>query len=600
MHRAVSSALAATAAGAASSADHDPVGAEPLFCGKSIFTRLAESTFGAFSRAMASIQLPAVDTFSLPRVVVIGCEKSGKSTLLEAITKCAIFPRAEGLATRMPVRLELSASDREEIRIIDNGREKVARTSGELLAAVSSAMTALGDGIVDRELVIKISRPGLPRLTLVDLPGIREVSESLRAASKRLTEKYVSDPNTVVLCVVSATKTLQTDQALGLVSDLGAGDRTILVLTMCDLVVSKQWESRVFKPLLGETEALAICDLRGCFGVVNRALDDSGRDTDRLVDAHTREERWLQEMLTSVRRPDAEAHNRIVAHLSVGNLVKEIDVLFNEHICDVWQPSASAMLDTYVATTVTPKLDALGPVAPALSPALLIKEVLTRSLASWDRRVGKVDPFPKQPTGVFGTATWMQEQAAFEAKFKQVIQSGAVFDVFLAEALRALDEAFTAPPVEVAPVAYYGHPVGCSCYNCNSQRSQVYAAPVPSDKLRLMRFSTAQASVKRRFKDAFLALKAAETTRVSAIATHGATASVVSSWVLSSCVWPSFEAVRSTPTDAALLTEDAASAGERQKLMSLVTTTDSARVVVAGLHKALGASSRRLTVVTKW
>ena len=91
---------AAPVGGATSSAvppDHDPAGVEPLFCGKSIFTRLAESAFGEFSRAIAGVALPdAESSFSLPRVVVIGCEKSGKSTLLESLTKCPIFPRADG------------------------------------------------------------------------------------------------------------------------------------------------------------------------------------------------------------------------------------------------------------------------------------------------------------------------------------------------------------------------------------------------------------------------------------------------------------------------------------------------------------------------
>ena len=187
----------------------DPSLPEPLFCGKSIFTRLSESTFGTFSRALADIELPGKSSFSLPRVVVIGCEKSGKSTLLEALTKCPIFPRAESIATRMPVRLELSAADGEDIRIINNGREIKARSSSELLKEVSACMASIGDDIVDRELVIKIARPGLPQLSLVDLPGIREVSERMREASKRVTQRYVSDENTLVLCVVSATKMLQ-------------------------------------------------------------------------------------------------------------------------------------------------------------------------------------------------------------------------------------------------------------------------------------------------------------------------------------------------------------------------------------------------------
>lgn len=174
----------------------------------------------------------------------------------------------------------------------------------------------------------------------------------MREASKRLTQRYVSDPNTIVLCVVSATKMLQvkvpptphlplpptpptpfcwqTDQALGLVTDMRAGPRTLLVLTMCDLVVDKQWDARVFKPLLGESDALAHCGLRGCFGVVNRSLDDSGVDVDLLAHAETREERWLEVLLARVRRGNEDSHRRVVSHLSIGNLVKEVDAIFHE------------------------------------------------------------------------------------------------------------------------------------------------------------------------------------------------------------------------------------------------------------------------------
>jgi hypothetical protein len=110
----------------------------------------------------------------------------------------------------MPVKLELGPSDLEDIRVVDvNGRETRARNPKQLLDLLSRTMAALGDKIVDREITVKITKPGLPRLTLVDLPGIREVSESMRAASKRLTQRYVQDPNTLVLCVVSATKTRQ-------------------------------------------------------------------------------------------------------------------------------------------------------------------------------------------------------------------------------------------------------------------------------------------------------------------------------------------------------------------------------------------------------
>lgn len=54
----------------------------------------------------------------------------------------------------MPVRLELSASEVEDIRVVDRGREIRARNSAELREIVSRTMQALGDKIVDREYVV--------------------------------------------------------------------------------------------------------------------------------------------------------------------------------------------------------------------------------------------------------------------------------------------------------------------------------------------------------------------------------------------------------------------------------------------------------------
>lgn len=109
-----------------------------------------------------------------------------------------------------------------------------------------------------------------------------------------------------------------------------ATDRTLVVLTMCDLVIDKHWEAKIFKPLLGKSEALAHATLRGIFGVVNRELDGSGADTERLSEAETREERWLEAQLAKLRVVSDEDRRRVVSCLSVGNLVKAVDTVFHE------------------------------------------------------------------------------------------------------------------------------------------------------------------------------------------------------------------------------------------------------------------------------
>ena len=79
-----------------------------FFKGISILDRLVNSTFGRFKTIVASnFGEKEMDKYPLPKVVVIGNESSGKSSLLENITKCHIFPRSTGICTRCPIHLIL-------------------------------------------------------------------------------------------------------------------------------------------------------------------------------------------------------------------------------------------------------------------------------------------------------------------------------------------------------------------------------------------------------------------------------------------------------------------------------------------------------------
>lgn len=56
----------------------------------------------------------------------MGTQSAGKSSLLENITKCAIFPRSEGFCTKMPVILQLTTAEGEEQAYVEvqHGDEK--------------------------------------------------------------------------------------------------------------------------------------------------------------------------------------------------------------------------------------------------------------------------------------------------------------------------------------------------------------------------------------------------------------------------------------------------------------------------------------------
>lgn len=210
------------------------------------------------------------------------------------------------------------------------------------------------------------------------------------------------------------------------------------------------------------------------------------------------------------------------------------------------------------AKSVAPLLLKLG---PDLSAEMLQAEMWKRVNDAWNARIARAAfaAFPTPPVEKFGTTAWMKQQALFELEFERIIVTGAVFDAYLAEALGAIDDAF---------------------------------AHSASDTKRLSRYVKAQSELKRRFSEAFTSCKTAESVKVRSIATHGAAASAVGGWIISSCIWPALNVMARTDLSA-LLEEDPVTALERQRLLGIARTTAASRQVVAALHETLGARPAR-------
>ena len=262
-------------------------------------------------------------------------------------------------------------------------------------------------------------------------------------------------------------------------------------------------------------------------------------------------------------------------------------------IVDVWQPSALAKLDSHVAKTVTPELKKIGPIAPELSAAKLVDEVVKRSYAAWDASVAGISVFPKPPTEAFGTIAWMTAQAAFEEQFTRIVESGAAFDAYLTAALVTIDAAF-AEMQESRQASPYGHGAHCTCWTCAQQPANSV------DPLRLCRFKNAHEACKRRYCDAYSQRRIAETAKVKAIATGGVSSiSAICGTILAGCSWPAFVALRSIPGSSDLLTEDPETAAARRRLQVIIANTAAAREVVARIDDKLGARRER-RVPIKW
>ena len=126
-----------------------------------IIDTLVNSSFGSFNKALENIRplIPEV-CLTLPRVVVVGSRDAGKSSLLENITKCAIFPRDKGVCTRMPIRFNLQQVQSQEASscaIIYKGVRSPLEFVDEVLSKVTSTMKEIGT-FSKEELVIELKQ----------------------------------------------------------------------------------------------------------------------------------------------------------------------------------------------------------------------------------------------------------------------------------------------------------------------------------------------------------------------------------------------------------------------------------------------------------
>ena len=237
-------AVAATTAAAASSmfeyADSDESQAEAA----------EDDQMMLLTRKMIEIRniLQAVgqsSTLTLPSIVVIGSQSSGKSSVLEAIVGHEFLPKGFNMVTRRPIELTLVNSPKGqtefgEFPTLGLGRitdfSQIQQTLTDLNLAVPDS-----DCVSDDPIRLTIHSPHVPDLSLIDLPGYIQVAghdqpPQLKQKISDLCDKYIQGPN-VILAISAADVDLANSAALRASRRVDPrGERTIGVITKMDLV----------------------------------------------------------------------------------------------------------------------------------------------------------------------------------------------------------------------------------------------------------------------------------------------------------------------------------------------------------------------------
>ncbi|KAK9692630.1 Dynamin central region [Popillia japonica] len=255
------------------------------------------------------------DAIQLPQIVVLGSQSSGKSSVIESLVGKSFLPRGTGIVTRRPLILQLvycPQEDREHRSALDgftqpflgtlelddwgvflHTKNKIYKDFDEIRKEIEEKNKIYKDfdeirkeieeetdrkagankGICPEPINLKIYSSKVVNLTLVDLPGITKVPvgdqpEDIEQQIKELVIKYIANPNSIILAVVTANTDMATSESLKIAKEVDPdGRRTLAVVTKLDLMDAG---TDAIDILCGRVIPVKL----GIIGVVNRSQQD--------------------------------------------------------------------------------------------------------------------------------------------------------------------------------------------------------------------------------------------------------------------------------------------------------------------------------------
>ena len=213
------------------------------------------------------------ENITLPRICVIGNQSSGKTSVLESIIGLDILPKGDGVVTRRPLELHLNHINAGEPWAEFEERKDIKFTDFTKLEETIEELTEELSGIINKPIILNIYSQTCPDLTLFDLPGIFRVPigdcpRNIELITQNITQKYIEDPLTIILCVIRANSDIWTSGSLRMAKEIDeSGERTIGILTKIDIM---DQGTDVRKFLLNEEIPLKM----GYVGMINRSKQD--------------------------------------------------------------------------------------------------------------------------------------------------------------------------------------------------------------------------------------------------------------------------------------------------------------------------------------
>lgn len=184
---------------------------------------------------------------SLPQIIVVGGQSSGKSSVLESIVGIDFLPRGTNIVTRRPTIIQLtytSFADRPWAEFSHRPGEKFfdfAKVKEEI-EMDTERVAGRNKNISPEPIIVKIFSKGVVDLTLVDMPGMTKIPTGdqpidIEAKINELNMRYAAPKTSIIMAVCAANVDLANSDGLKLARKVDPfGERTIGVITKIDLM----------------------------------------------------------------------------------------------------------------------------------------------------------------------------------------------------------------------------------------------------------------------------------------------------------------------------------------------------------------------------
>ncbi|KAL7712606.1 Dynamin [Entamoeba marina] len=279
------------------------------------------------------------NTISLPQIVVVGSQSSGKSSVLEHVIGKDFLPRGSGIVTRRPLIVQCVQKN----VINDYGQfEHIPNTIFTDFNQIRDEITketertCPGKSVSSIPIRLRIFSSHLVDLTLVDLPGLIKVTVTGQSTEmvdklRQMVLEFISQKNALILAVTAGNIDIANSDALSIAKEVDPkGERTIGVLTKLDL---EDKGTNSMNVLMGKVYPLQL----GYIGVVNRSQKDINEGVS-INESLRREHNFFQ---------NHEVYSSITDRMGTLYMVKRLNILLINHIKKCLPQLITSIKSTY-------------------------------------------------------------------------------------------------------------------------------------------------------------------------------------------------------------------------------------------------------------